>query len=261
MRTCADSVTVSNLPSGLPLYGAYVNGWYRNYDECRARFPGATVLGISVLAANVGDVLDVELGDATPAQAPGWVAARRAAGHGGPIVYCSLAIWPEVQAAFRSAGILEPGYWIAAYPGNGAQLYPGSVGHQYQDVGPYDLSVFVDYLPGIDPSPVPSAPDKTYPPLPIPGSTNMQVKFQATTGSDGTAYVAIPIPAGCSVLLGGWVDVLDPSASTPAKHDGDLAISKSGVVCEPTVGGHLGQRLRIAGGIPNHFYTGHAICG
>jgi hypothetical protein len=256
------------------MYGAYVNGLYRNYSECRARFPRATVLGISVFPENVGDVLDVEQGDATPAQAPGWVNARRMAGHGGPLVYCSLAVWDEVRAAFHAQGVLEPGYWIAAYPGNGAQLYLGAVGHQYQDVGPYDLSVFVDYLPGIDPAPVPdlpifpTVPDKQYPPTPIPGQDGlMNVNFSTTTGLDGTAYVLLTIPKGCTQLLGGWVDVLDPSAGNPPHHDGDLTAStsdKSGVVCQPAVGGNLPagtQRLRIAGGLPGHWYTGHAIFG
>lgn len=262
-RTCADSVTVASLPDGLPMYAAYVDGLYRNYDECKKRFPTSIVIGIAVFPSTLaGDCLDVEQGDATPVQAPEWVRARRNAGHGGPLVYCSLAAWPSVRSEFVRQGVPEPSYWIAAYPGNGPELYDGSVGHQWTDTGPYDLSVFVDYLPGIDPMPVPDQPTLTYPPQAIPGSTQMQVRFQTTTGSDGTAYVAIPMPPGCTVLLGGWADVSDPTIFNPPRHDGDIrGTFASGIVCQPTVGGSSSQRLRLAGGIPNHFYTGHAICG
>jgi len=60
--------------------------------------------------------------------------------------------------------VTEPHWWIAAYPGNGANLYPGAVAHQYADPGPVDLSVVADYWPGVDPKPVP----KPTPPTPEP---------------------------------------------------------------------------------------------
>lgn len=169
MRTCYDSIdsTVTALPDGADLYAGYDDGHWPDAAAIASRFPDKTVLRVTVFATdNEGDVLDVERGDATPAEAPGWVQARRTAGHGGPLVYCSLNTWPLVRQAFTDAKVPEPGYWIAAYPGNGPQLYPGSVGHQYGQ-GPagtnYDRSVFVDYLPGIDPAPKPTAP-----PTPIP---------------------------------------------------------------------------------------------
>ena len=187
MRACADSVTVANLPEGLPLYGAYVNGLYQNYQECKARFPHATVIGISINATPVGDCLDVERFDAQPFQAPEWVRARRAAGHQGPLVYCSESTWPQVVQAFEDAQIPQPGYWIAGYPGSvgAGQLYVGAEGHQFIDHGPYDESVFVDYLVGIDPMPVPDGSDQSHP------TTTYQEKQMLARNTAGHGYWAV----------------------------------------------------------------------
>lgn len=149
----ADSVTVASLPVGMDLYAAYADGRYANLAAVRARFPAKTVISIAVSAAdNEGDCLDVEQGDATPAQAPGWVQRRRANGHGGPLVYCSEATWPSVRAAFAAQGVPAPDYWVAGYPGAEGDAIPqGAIGHQWIDHGGWDESVMVDYLPGIDP--------------------------------------------------------------------------------------------------------------
>lgn len=71
-----------------------------------------------------------------------------------PSVYCSLSAWPTVRAEFERQGVPEPPYWIAAYPGNGPALYPGSVAHQFDSNARFDSSVVADYWPGIDPPPL-----------------------------------------------------------------------------------------------------------
>ena len=135
----------------MDLYAGYDDGLYNNVTAIKALFPTKTVIAITVKATdNFGDCLDVETGDATPQQAPDWVKARRQAGHGGPLVYCSEALWPTVRQCFSNAGVIAPGYWIAAYPGIGPVLYPGSIGHQFVDHGAWDESVMADYLVGID---------------------------------------------------------------------------------------------------------------
>lgn len=114
------------------------------------RFPNAVHVRIAVRAStNDGHVLDVESGDATPQQAPGWVVMRRAAG-ADPTVYCSTSLWPSVRAAFQAANVTEPHYWVASYPGGGAVIPAGAVAHQYMDAGIYDKSVVADYWPGVD---------------------------------------------------------------------------------------------------------------
>jgi hypothetical protein len=237
------------------MYAGYVGGNWPTYEAVKARFPDALVLSIAVNSSEDAMVLDVEKGDATPADVPAWVERQIARGSV-PIIYCSSSVLPDV-AMLRIPGIF---WWVANYGGT-VELGGNVIGHQYVDTGPYDMSVFVDYIPGIDPSPIPPPPARptlTFPPLPVEGSDFMKIRFQTTTGSDGTAYVPINLPHGAE-LLGGWVDVLDPSASTPPAHDGD--VHRGGVTAQPTVGGTASPRLRIVNGLPNHFYTGHAIVG
>lgn len=155
MRTLYDSTTAAQLPEGGDLYAAYVDGLYANVKAVSARFPGKPLVTIATSAAtNAGIVLDVEQGDATPAQAPGWVTLRRHI-YVQPAVYCSYSAWTACRAAFATQGVAEPLWWLAAYPGIGAQLYPGTVAHQYASNPRYDTSVVADYWPGVDPLPRP----------------------------------------------------------------------------------------------------------
>jgi hypothetical protein len=152
MRTMYDAVTPRNIPANAQMVAGYVNGTYAWSAADWARFPNAVKVQISVRAAwTVGHVLDVEPGDSTPAEAVGWVQARRA--HGAdPSVYCNYSTWASVRAAFQAAKVAEPHYWIARY--NGVQeVYPGSVAKQHSgDVPPgIDISSVADYWPGVDP--------------------------------------------------------------------------------------------------------------
>lgn len=149
MRIMYDSVNPTAIPRDAQMVAGYVNGPYKWKDTDWALFPHAVHVGIAVRAAyNGGEVLDVEIGDATPAQAPGWVQMRRAAGVD-PSVYCNSSTWPEVRAAFSAAGVAAPHYWIAHYDGNPA-IPNGAVAKQYQNTTGWDLSSVADYWPGID---------------------------------------------------------------------------------------------------------------
>lgn len=153
-RLMYDSVTPGSIPQSAAMVAGYVDGRYAWSAEGWARFPHAVHVPIAVFAStNAGVVLDVETGDATPAQAPGWVQRRRAAGVD-PSVYCNTSVWPSVRAAFTSAGVAQPHYWVAAYPGGGAVIPSGAIAHQYADPltsgGNFDLSVVADYWPGVD---------------------------------------------------------------------------------------------------------------
>ena len=161
MRIMYDSVNAGAIPADAVMVAGYVDGLFKWSTVDWSRFPHAVKVQIAVFAStNSGQVLDVEDGNAAPTQAPGWVLKRRAAGVD-PTVYCSMSLWPKVRQAFIAAKVVEPHYWIAAYPGNGAQLYKGSVAHQYASNSKFDTSVVADYWPGIDPKPVPK-------PVPIP---------------------------------------------------------------------------------------------
>lgn len=148
-----DAVTPLNIaPGRVQLAAGYINGRYAWRPADWARFPNAVHVEISVLAADArGHVLDVESGDATPAEAVRWVQARRASG-ADPSVYCNVAAWPAVKAAFQGAGVAEPHYWIAHYDGD-PTIPAGAVAKQYLgDVAPgIDISSVADYWPGVDP--------------------------------------------------------------------------------------------------------------
>lgn len=148
-----DSVTPSAIPATATMVAGYVDGIYAWPPSAWARFPRAVHVPIAVFAStNAGVVLDVETGDATPAQAPGWVQRRRTAGVD-PTVYCNLGMWPAVRRAFDAAQVPQPHYWIARYSAD--QTIPaGAVAVQYADPpasgGQWDISAVADYWPGVD---------------------------------------------------------------------------------------------------------------
>jgi hypothetical protein len=150
VRIFYDAVTPSNIPADAQGVCGYVDGIYKWTLADWARFPNAVKVRIAVFSkTNDGHVLDVEPGCSAPEDAPNWVMRRRAAGvH--PTVYCSAHDWDKVRQAFAAAGVPEPEWWIAAYPGNGPNLYGGSIAHQYANPGPVDISVVADVWPGVD---------------------------------------------------------------------------------------------------------------
>ena len=158
MRTMYDAVTASNIPRTAAMVAGYVDKIKLEPWSAAdwARFPNAVKVGIVKKASsNFGHVLDVEPGDATPAEAPGWVQRRRATG-ADPTIYMNLSTWPVVRKAFADQNVPPPHYWVAKYdmvasiPADWLAL--GCVAKQYGgDVpGGYDLSIVVDHWPGVD---------------------------------------------------------------------------------------------------------------
>lgn len=109
----ADSV--STFPPGFDAYAGYGNGRYRNMDELRQQFPHKPALEIDVLNAGIGDVLDIEKGDAVPADAPGWARRRQKAGVKRPVLYASLSDMPAIFQWCAKAGLNRSEYrlWSA----------------------------------------------------------------------------------------------------------------------------------------------------
>ncbi|HKS45686.1 MAG TPA: hypothetical protein VJT49_11350 [Amycolatopsis sp.] len=157
MRIMYDSVDPGAIPADARLVAGYVNGRWKWPVTGWARFPDAVKVTIATQASvDDGVVLDVEPGAASPAEALGWVRRRRAAGVD-PTVYCNLTSWPVVRAAFTSAGVAQPHYWVARYD-NVPAIPAGAVAKQYSDPatsgGHFDLSAVAGYWPGVDPPPV-----------------------------------------------------------------------------------------------------------
>lgn len=154
-RTMYDSVTPSAIPRNAEMVAGYLAPSRYAWSAADwALFPNAVKVRIAIFASvNDGHVLDVEPGDATPAQAPGWVRMRRAAGVD-PTVYCNYSTWPSVRAEFDRQKVAQPHYWIAKYDG-AAQMIPGAVAKQYANPplhgrGHFDLSIVADHWPGVD---------------------------------------------------------------------------------------------------------------
>ncbi len=150
-RTMYDGVDASRLPTDAQLVAGYVDGAFAWSARDWARFPRSVKVRIAVFSStNDGEVLDVEPGNATPAESVDWVLKRRRAGTD-PTVYMNTSTWPTVRAAFSARKVTEPHYWIAQYDGV-ASLPAGAVAKQYynNNQAGYDLSVVADFWPGVD---------------------------------------------------------------------------------------------------------------
>jgi hypothetical protein len=162
VRTMYDAVNAANIPLDAQLVAGYIDKIKLEPWSTRdwARFPNARKVTIVKKASTRdGVVLDVETYDASPTEAPGWVAQRRHDGFAHPVVYMNLSTWGAVRAAFRSAGVAEPLYWVAEYNGDptwgAGWAVSGVIAKQYRgNVAPgIDISSVADYWPGVDPTP------------------------------------------------------------------------------------------------------------
>lgn len=150
-REMFDAVTPANIPANAQMVAGYLPPSRFAWSQASwDRFPNAAKVRIAVRAStNDGHVLDVEAGDATPAQAPGWARMRRASGYATPAIYCSVSVQSQVIDAFNQAGEPLPLWWLAHYD-NVDALPAGAVAKQYADPGPYDRSIVADVWPGVD---------------------------------------------------------------------------------------------------------------
>ncbi|HEX4829504.1 MAG TPA: hypothetical protein VH478_00235 [Trebonia sp.] len=137
---------------GAPKIAGYVNGIYAWSQAQWNLFPNADHVSVTVTAsANAADVLDVEVGDATPDQAAGWIAMRKAAGLYRPTIYCSRSVIPAVRAG-TGGYVLGQDYdiWVADYTGSAHEVIaPGTpavacAATQYASTANYDVSLVYD---------------------------------------------------------------------------------------------------------------------
>ncbi len=143
-----DAVTIENIPPNPPAVAGYVDGKYANYGAMVSRFPNAKHLGITIRADHDARALDIEIGDATPQQAPGWVRKQHARGIKRPIVYANTSTMPSVISELKASGILRGEYlvWTAHYTGT-PHIEPGSDATQYEDHEErYDVSLCEPYF-------------------------------------------------------------------------------------------------------------------
>lgn len=142
-----DSTTPAEIPTGVYV-AAYANGLYAWSAAEKDRFPGR-LIQISVLSGHPEAgrdcrILDVETGDATPADVAPFIRYRDDLGHHNTTIYCSRETEPAVREA---AGRLPWRLWIATLDGD--KLSPGAYPNLWavqfasppQTHGHYDLSI------------------------------------------------------------------------------------------------------------------------
>lgn len=119
IRTLFDSTDLTAIPltvdSPYTLIGSYCNGRYAvSLADAVARFPTSQHVRINVTGdPSLGNCLDVETGDATPADIDPWAAGRRAAGIGNLAVYCNRGNLAAVLGTSH-----EPVFhWVATLDG------------------------------------------------------------------------------------------------------------------------------------------------
>lgn len=209
-RTMYDSTTAGDCPRDGDLYAGYIDGRYADYGAMVQDFPDRGHVRISVDASgSAADVLDVENGDATPAQAPGWVGRQRALGTARPTLYCNRGNEGAVDQALHDAGVAagDAAFWIATLDGT---MVSGATAHGYpivacqsegsaQTGGHYDRSVVFDAAwPGAA-APAPQPPTD----MPVPGEDDTVTKTPVTipTNANGEGFAQTGIPFDTVVAL------------------------------------------------------------
>jgi hypothetical protein len=136
--TMFDSTTVTDIPStGMDAVAGYVGGDFTTWPALVKRYPHLPALSIAVNASQDAQCLDVEKGDATPADVPGWL-DRQARLHPGrtPILYTSAS---QIAAVRAAAGRRRYLLWSAHY-GDGEHIcgscqFPKADATQFDDHG------------------------------------------------------------------------------------------------------------------------------
>ena len=138
MYDCVNSL-VQNVPANAEVVAGYVTSNFAWDQQQWDRFSVARKVTICNDTSNaISDVLDVERGAATFADAPAWYDAQpSASGDTIPSCYVSSNNIPRLQTTM---GNREYDLWVADW-NNTPHLYPGSRATQYMSLGIYDLSV------------------------------------------------------------------------------------------------------------------------
>ena len=124
----------------------YASGLYEWTQADFNLFPKSVHVYIATEASvDAGDVLDVESGAATPAEAEAWIRKRKAAGYHRPTIYCSLASVPAVRTGTGAYKLgVDYDLWVAHWTGKPHVAYPGAAATQYQSLTWADRDVAYD---------------------------------------------------------------------------------------------------------------------
>lgn len=114
-----DSVELSTIPRTAAAVAGYVGGFWPTFKYLRPRWPHARLLSIAVQPDQDAGALDVEKGDAQPAEVPAWVRRQHRRGEARPILYAALSQMPVVLHELERAGVSRKSYrlWSAHWTG------------------------------------------------------------------------------------------------------------------------------------------------
>lgn len=202
-----DAIDPAQLPAGLDIYWGYPDGRWDDYQRIAQMEGGrAVVMSTVVTAADDGEELDIENGDATDGQAPQWWARQRARGVARPGFYRQVSGVASLMIALGVAKIPRSAYRLrTAHYGAGAHIcspacYRGmpttADATQWIDHGGWDESLCSPSI--LDAPPAPSSPT----PAPLPGrpkedplmllANDGQAQFIVAVRSDGS-LIACPM--------------------------------------------------------------------
>lgn len=116
-----DSVDLDQIPSDAAAVAGYVDGQWRTFAQLVARWPHARRVSIATSPLSAAEVLDVEKGDAAPADVVWWIKRMRALGYRRPCIYADMstmraAVIPLLDS---TPGLSRPSYrlWVADWTG------------------------------------------------------------------------------------------------------------------------------------------------
>jgi len=113
-----DDVNVALIPKDAEAVAGYVDGHWKTWERIVTAFPKARHLSIAVFASDDARCLDVEPGDATPAQAASWVRRQKQRGEKKPVVYTNASSGQALINALTKAGLrygVDYLWWSAHY--------------------------------------------------------------------------------------------------------------------------------------------------
>ncbi len=131
--TMYDATEADQIPPSPEAVAGYVDGKYQSFNQMLKRFPRAKHVSIAVFAQDNARCLDVEKGDATPAEVPRWVRRQHARGIKRPWLYADKSTMPAIKRHLmedhisRSQVIL----WVADPTGGKRHIPPGFDACQY----------------------------------------------------------------------------------------------------------------------------------
>jgi hypothetical protein len=221
-----DSASVNGLQDGLAVYcgynaGApgYRNGSVDNYEQVKARFPGAKHLSFGF------DAIDIEPGLAVPGDAPGFVRNWAPLNTSLPVCYADGSQMPEVIRALTSAGIRRNEYFLYLADPDGDPAIPsGYDAKQWEFNGNlYDSDSFYSYM---------------WEPLVALGTLPAPTGFKARGGHTSVAFTWTPVGGATgyrieiyddpAVIEGGhWTVVKQADATSETVQTGGLVRGRS----------------------------------